>query len=866
MKSHTAKWSEGALLLVALGIALMPSKGWAKPDPKDSATPVAPAPAEQPKVAPEGPHPIAKCEQAVHNFGETWMGPTLTHAFVVKNEGDAPLEIIKVKPACGCTAAGEHPKTIAPGQSGEFPFSLNSTKLRGAYDKAITVTTNDPVNPDLRLKLTGNCKRYVDILPTHAIFGKITDDEAQERVLKITNNTEKPIEVTVDPTTDGPFKFDLVAVKPGMEFELKVSLQQPFKPGDYRNGTTIKTNVSEQASISVIATATVPERLEVLPETVTLNPITTADKPYVRPLRFTNYGKKPVKITEAVSDDPVLKVTVNERTEGKAYTINIDVPAGYVKPTKENQKIVLKTDDPDRPTIDIPVIPLPTSPDAPPAIAKGPDAPPPQRPAEQMAGKPAPVFSLTNTDGKPISNATLKDAITVLDFWAPNCGFCKKQLPMLENVRKEFADKGVRFVAVQETMRKEFTLDETKEVLKGTGFAGELAVDQANTVGGLFQASSYPTLVVLGKSGKVEAVTAGAVPDLESRLKGQLESLIAGKPLPTPSPAPAPTPTPQPNPQDALVGKPAPNFEPMKTTEGKPFDTTSFKGKVTVLNFWAPNCGFCKKQMPRLETIRKEYEAKGVRFVAVSQTMRQDLGEEKIKETMKETTLASELVIDKDNKVGPSYGASGFPTMAIIGKSGNIEALNVGNIPDLETKMKSQLDALLEGKPLPKVETAAAAPQQRPAETMIGQAAPSFSIKTMKGDVVDNAMLAKHAGTVLTFTAANCGFCKKVAPTVEKVRTEYEAKGIRFVNVVQTMRQDFTAEQALETFKTAGYNADIAHDPKNEIGGMFKASGFPTTVVVGKDGKIANVLVGAKPDLETVLKTQLDGLITTAKK
>lgn len=866
MKSFKARWSgtASALLLGALGVAMLPVIAAAKPDAKDNAPPGAQPAAEQPKAAPEGPRPIAKCELSVHNFGETWMGPTLTHAFVVKNEGDAPLEIIKVKPACGCTAAGEHPKTIAPGQSGEFPFSLNSTKLRGAYDKAITITTNDPVNPDLRLKLTGNCKRYVDILPTHAIFGKITDDEAQERVLKITNNTEKDIEVTVDPATDGPFKFDLVAVKPGKEFELKVSLQQPFKPGDYRNGTTIKTNVAEQATISVIATATVPERLEVLPETVTLNPITTADKPYVRPLRFTNYGKKPVKVVEAISDDPVLKVTVNERTEGKAYTINVDVPAGYVKPTKENQKIVLKTDDPDRPTIDIPVIPLPTSPDAPPAIAEAGKEAAPQRPAEALVGKPAPVFSLTTVDGKPLSNDTLKDAITVLDFWAPNCGFCKKQLPMLENVRKEFADKGVRFVAVNQTMRQQFELDKVKEVLGGTGFTGELAIDSGNTVGNAFAANSYPTLVVLGKSGKVEAVTPGAVPDFESRLKGQLESLIAGKPLPVPPPAP--TPAPKANPQDALVGKPAPNFEPFKTVDGKPFDTASFKDKITVVNFWAQNCGFCKKQMPRVETVRKEYEAKGVRFVAVSQTMRQDMGEEKIKETLKETGFNAELVIDKDNKIGPNYGASGFPTMAIIGKTGNIEAINVGNIGDLETKLKAQLDALIEGKPLPKTETAAAPPQQRPAETMIGQAAPTFSIKTMKGDVVDNAMLAKHAGTVLTFTAPNCGFCKKVAPTVEKVRTEYEGKNIRFVNMVQSMRKDYTPEEAQQIFKDAGYNADIAHDPKNEIGGMFKASGFPTTVVVGKDGKIANVFVGAKPDLETTLKAQLDGLITAAGK
>jgi hypothetical protein len=163
-------------MIVALGVSVLTAPVMGKPEGSKPQAPGGEAPAADaaPKAAPEGPHPVAKCAEPVHNFGETWMGPTLTHAFVIKNEGDAPLEIVKVRPACGCTAAGEHPKTIAPGQSGEFPFSLNSTKLRGAYDKMITVTTNDPVNPDLRLKLTGNCKRYVDILPTHAIFGSRT--------------------------------------------------------------------------------------------------------------------------------------------------------------------------------------------------------------------------------------------------------------------------------------------------------------------------------------------------------------------------------------------------------------------------------------------------------------------------------------------------------------------------------------------------------------------------------------------------------------------------------------------------------------------------------------------------------------------
>ncbi|MBI4718845.1 MAG: redoxin domain-containing protein [Planctomycetes bacterium] len=871
---HLALGARGFPRLVALGAlaALIAVAAWTsqaaalmKPEVKTTDVPATRIPAdpnakpgepapEQPKPpVPEGPIPVAKCDEPTKDFGETWMGPTLTHAFIIKNEGQAPLEITKVRPACGCTVAGEHPKVLEPGKSGEFPFSINSTKLRGKYEKAITISTNDPVNPDLKLKLAGVVKRYVDVLPTNAIFGKISDEGPQERVLKITNNTDRNLEIKANPTEDGPFKFEVVTTTPNKEYELKVTMAPPFKPGEYRNTTTITTNISEQESIIVTATASVPERIEIQPAAVTLNPAATSDKPYTRPIRITNYGKDPVKVLEATVDDPALKVLVNERTEGKAYTVNLEVPAGYQAPATL-PKITLKTTDKEKETVVIPINAAPQVADA--------NKRPPTRPAEQLVGQPAPTFSINTTDGKPVSNATLKDAITVVDFFAPNCGFCKKQIPMLENVRKEYVDKGVRFVSISQTMRKTFTDDEVKEVLKGTGFQGELAMDHANTIGPLFNANSYPTLVVLGKSGKVEAVTVGAAADFESRLKGQLDALIAGKPLPTPPPtAEAPPQQPQQRPAEAMVGKEAPKFS-ASTTEGKEFSNASLAQAITVADFWAPNCGFCKKQLPNLEKVRKEYVAKGVRFVAVSQTMRQNFEDAQVKETLKGTGFEGELVIDSANSIGPLFQATSFPTMVVMGKSGKIEAVNIGAVADLETRLKAQLDALLEGKPMPKVEapTAAAPPQATP-ESLVGKKAPAFDLATVDGKKLGSSDFANHPATVLTFVAPNCGFCKKAVPVIETVRAEYEAKGVRFVNVAQTMRKEFTQQETVEVFKTAGSNIELAYDPKNTVGPLYNANGFPTMVVVDKSGNIAHVNVGAKPDLDTVLKGQLDGLI-----
>lgn len=815
----------------------------------------APAEAGKAVAVPDGPIPVAKCDEPVHDFGETWMGPTLLHSFVIKNDGQSPLQIVKVKPACGCTIAGQHPSTIAPGESGSFPFSVASTKLRGRFEKAITIQTNDPVNPDLRLKVAGVVKRYVDVLPTNAIFGKISGDEPQERVLKISNNTDNKLELKVEPAAVGPFKFALVETMPGKEFELKVNMTPPYTPGDYRHEVMLTSSVSEQATIPVTATAQIPQRLEIQPSTLTLNPATTADRPYVRPLRFTNYGTRPVKVTEAAATDPTLKVALNERTEGKAYTINVEIPAGYVQPSP-GATLVLKTDDPDMPTINVPIVASPT--------AQAAQQRPQERPAQQLIGQPAPAFASATTDGKPVTNEAFKDSVAVLNFWAPNCGFCKKQIPTVEKVRQQYEGKGVRFIAVSQTMRKTFSDEEVKDVLKSTGYQGELAIDHGNSVGPVFKATSYPTMVVLGKTGRIEAVNIGAAPDLETKLKGQIDALLAGKPVPPDAPTPpTPTPpTPQPTPVESLVGKPAPAFS-ATTTEGKPFSNDTLKQAVTVADFWAANCGFCKKQLPVVEKVRQEYESKGVRFIAVQQTMRQPLPDAQIMEVLKSTGYAGEVLMDPNNTLGPKFGASGFPTMVVFGKDGKVGAINVGAMADLETRMKAQLDALLAGKPIPAeyAQAPARQQQQRPVEGLVGKKAPEFTFNTTAGKPLGSAEFGKNSATVLNFVAPNCGFCKKTAPIVEGVRQQYEAKGVRFVNVVQTMRQEYSTEDAAKIFKEAGSNLEMAHDPKNEIGGKFFASGFPTMVIVDKNGNVSAVHVGAKADLETAMKGNLDSLI-----
>lgn len=59
-------------------------------------------------------------------------------------------------------------------------------------------------------------------------------------------------------------------------------------------------------------------------------------------------------------------------------------------------------------------------------------------------------FSLETFDGKTFSNENLKEyRITVINIWEPYCSACLKEMPELDELSREYRDKGLQLVAVQ---------------------------------------------------------------------------------------------------------------------------------------------------------------------------------------------------------------------------------------------------------------------------------------------------------------------------------------------------------------------------------------------------------------------------------
>ena len=472
------------------------------------------------------PAPIISVDTIEHDFGDQWAGPPLNHTFTISNRGNAPLEIIEIRPQCGCTVAGTYPKTIAPGQSGQVPFTLVTLTVYDAFSKPITLRTNDPVTPQLVLRLKGKIKRRVEYTPTMATLGDVLGDKPKESVIRIRNNTEKPLQVTMRPFNHQRLRAELSEVTPGQEYALKVSTVVPHQTGPISGVILLETNVPEEKLIQISVVGRVPERLDVNPTTVIYGGVVTGGTATLvartRWVHFTNNGEKPVKVIKAEVNDPAVAVTLLPIIGGKVWNIKLEFPEGYKVPT-EGRTLTISTDDAEKPTMTCRIMGgfVPTTRPATQPVVQAPV----KRPAEFMVGQFPPLFELTTLAGKRISTADLTNNLTVLNFVAPNCSYCKRQAPVVEGFRKLYEAKGVRFVNIAEKMgAAEFTAEQSAAVFKAAGAELDLAVDTQNAVGLRFKAVSYPTMFVIDRQGKIAHVNVGS--NTAAQLGKQLDILL----------------------------------------------------------------------------------------------------------------------------------------------------------------------------------------------------------------------------------------------------------------------------------------------------------------------------------------------------
>lgn len=318
--------------------------------------------------APEVKAPRLMLLEPLKDFGSVPKGQKIDWSFEIKNTGTADLEILAVKPVCGCTVA-DFDRVIKPGQTGKLTAHVDTKDFAGPISKAVTIESNDPNTPTAQVTISALVKPYVEAYPAGFVRYNMVQGDIEKQSLTIYSDEEEPFEIL---SVEAPYEWMAVSHrklegtelipqigrKGQNQYKLDITLGgAEARIGPIAEKVKIVTNSKHQPEYFVSVSGIVRPSYRVEPAGINFGEVAPSDSAATRTILLrSNNLKTPGDFAITKVESGVAGVVANATPTDRPgeYTVTLQV-AKDAKPGLLDGNVTIYTSDKARPTTVIPV-------------------------------------------------------------------------------------------------------------------------------------------------------------------------------------------------------------------------------------------------------------------------------------------------------------------------------------------------------------------------------------------------------------------------------------------------------------------------------------------------------------------------------
>ena len=114
--------------------------------------------------------------------------------------------------------------------------------------------------------------------------------------------------------------------------------------------------------------------------------------------------------------------------------------------------------------------------------------------------KTAPAFSLTDLQGKTVSDADLRGKVSFINFWFPSCPGCVSEMPKVIKMAKDYRGKDFQVLGIAQPIDPP---ENVNQYVREYGLPFTVMFDGNKAAAQAFGTQIYPTSFLINKKGEI---------------------------------------------------------------------------------------------------------------------------------------------------------------------------------------------------------------------------------------------------------------------------------------------------------------------------------------------------------------------------